>query len=87
MVVAATEEQIQVHQESDPETESPPVVALTMVSQPGLPRRQVYYPYISCRLSRVLQARRPHPPPPHPFHPHPAPQSLLYTNSKCTQLA
>lgn len=42
-------------EEADPEVEPPPVVSLSVVSQPGLPRRQVYYPYIAWRLSRVLQ--------------------------------
>ena len=57
MVLAATEEEIVTGEETDPETSPPPVVCLTMVSQPGLPRRQVYYPYLAWRLSRVLQVR------------------------------
>ena len=37
------------------EAEAPPLLKFTIVSQPGLPRRQIYYPYISFRLSRPLQ--------------------------------
>ena len=57
MVIAATEEEVVTGKEADPEVEPPPVVSLSMVSQPGLPRRQVYYPHIAWRLSRVLQVR------------------------------
>ena len=57
VVIAATEEELVTGEETDPEVEPPPVVSLSVVSQPGLPRRQVYYPYIAWRLSRVLQVR------------------------------
>lgn len=58
VVIAATE-QVPVPgiDEADPDTEPPAVVTFNVVSQPGLQRRQVYYPNISWRLSRVLQAR------------------------------
>ena len=35
--------------------EAPALLKFTIVSQPGLPRRQIYYPYMSFRLSRPLQ--------------------------------
>lgn len=55
VVLAATEEEIVTGEEANPEIEPPPVVSFSVVSQPGLPRRQVYYPYIAWRLSRTLQ--------------------------------
>ena len=55
VVIAATEEEIVTGEEADPAIEPPPVISLSVVSQPGLPRRQVYYPYIAWRLSRTLQ--------------------------------
>jgi hypothetical protein len=39
-----------------PESQQP-LLSLTIVSQPGLLRRQVYYPFISFRVSRTLQVR------------------------------
>lgn len=57
MVIAATEEEIVTGEEADPAIEPPPVISLSVVSQPGLPRQQVYYPYIAWRLSRTLQVQ------------------------------
>lgn len=37
------------------EMELPALLQFTLISQPGLPRRQVYYPFIAFRTSRVLQ--------------------------------
>lgn len=59
VVLAATEKELVTGEETDPEVEPPPVISLSVVSQPGLPRRQVYYPYIAWRLSRVLQVLPP----------------------------
>ncbi len=75
VAVAATE-QVAVAgiDDTDPDTEPPQLVTFNVVSQPGLQRRQVYYPNISWRLSRVLQASSPPPRAPcDPSHTHTCP--------------
>ena len=55
VVLAGTDTEIRTGEEVSVEGEAPPLLKFTIVSQPGLPRRQIYYPYISFRLSRPLQ--------------------------------
>ena len=58
-MLAGTDTEIRTGEEADVEAEAPPLLKFTIVSQPGLPRRQVYYPYMSFRLSRPLQVTTP----------------------------
>ncbi len=39
----------------DEEIGAPPLMQMTVVSQPGLPHNEVYYPYLSFRIERALQ--------------------------------
>ncbi len=55
VILAGTDTEIRTGEEVSVEGEAPPLLKFTIVSQPGLPRRQIYYPYISFRLSRPLQ--------------------------------
>ncbi len=55
VVLAGTDTEIRTGEEADVEAEAPALLKFTIVSQPGLPRRQIYYPYMSFRLSRPLQ--------------------------------
>ena len=55
VILAGTDTEIRTGEEASVEVEAPPLLKFTIVSQPGLPRRQIYYPYMSFRLSRPLQ--------------------------------
>ena len=57
VMLAGTDTEIRTGEEASVEAEAPPLLKFTIVSQPGLPRRQMYYPYMSFRLSRPLQVK------------------------------
>jgi len=55
VVLAVKADELEAGEAVPREGEPPPLLQLTFIGQPGLPRRQVYYPFLAFRTSRMLQ--------------------------------